>query len=191
MDKKYIIIVIGALIAIIGVGGYLAYQESQSQIYNNLLKKADYAWMDAKASFIQVDMENGTSKNNIQYINDSITFTDQAINHTREMVKIAPDNATKEFAMIRLEQYQESKKVMGYYLEIFITLEKKGFDEAIKTATQLENKLNSSTQKLNTLQNNLIELVNSNPSLKTRLINNLGKERVNEMLQKPGQTAAG
>lgn len=191
MDKKYIILVIVAILAIMGVGGYLTYQESRSQAYDNLIKKADYAWMDAKASFTQVDMENGTSLNNIQYINDSITFTDQAIVHTQEMVKIAPDNATKEFAMIRLEQYQESKKVMEYYLEIFEVLEKKGIDEAIKTATKLETQLASSTQKLNNLQSKLIELVNSNPALKTRLINNLGKERVNEMLQKPEKTAAG
>ena len=191
MDKKYIILVIVAILAIMGVGGYLTYQESQSQAYDNLIKKADYAWMDAKASFTQVDMENGTSLNNIQYINDSITFTDQAIAHTQEMVKIAPDNATKEFAMIRLEQYQESKKVMEYYLEIFEVLEKKGIDEAIKTATKLETQLASSTQKLNNLQRRLIKLVNSNPALKTRLINNLGEERVNEMLQKPEKTAAG
>lgn len=183
--------IIVGIISIISVGGYLAFQESQSQAYDRLLKKADYAWMDAKASFTQVDMENGTSQNNIQYINDSINFTDQAIAHTQEMVKIAPDNATKEFAMIRLEQYKESKKVMGYYLEIFETLEKKGIDEALKTATQLETKLSSSTQKLNNLQSKLIELVNSNPSLKTRLTNNLGKQRVNEMLQKPEETAAG
>jgi len=191
LDKKYIIMIIVGIISIISVGGYLAFQESQSKAYDSLLKKADYAWMDAKASFTQVDMANGTSQNNIQYINDSITFTDQAIAHTQEMVRIAPDNATKEFAMIRLEQYQESKKVMGYYLEIFETLEKKGIDEAIKTATQLETKLSSSTQKLNNLQSKLIELVNSNPSLKTRLTNNLGKQRVNEMLQKPETTAAG
>jgi len=63
VDKKYIILVIVAILAIMGVGGYLTYQESRSQAYDNLIKKADYAWMDAKASFTQVDMENGTSLN--------------------------------------------------------------------------------------------------------------------------------
>ncbi|MGC9516746.1 MAG: hypothetical protein ACP5C3_03505 [Methanomicrobiales archaeon] len=190
MENKYIALIFVTIIVIAGVG-YFAYQDSQSKAYNNYLRKSDKLWLDARSSFTQINMENESSKTNILYVTDSIGFTDQAINYTQEMIKTAPDNSTKKFAQIRLEQYQESKKVMGLYLQIFEKLRSDGVDEAIKTAQTLENQLMASTQKLNSLQTQLIELVNSDPTLKDRLIKVLGKERVNEMLQEPGTTAAG
>lgn len=191
MDKKYIALIIVALVVIIGVGGYFTYQEHQSSNYNNYLKKSDGLWLDARSSFTQINMENESSKTNINYINDSINFTDQAINSTHEMMKIAPDNATKEFARIRIEQFQESKKIMGLYQQIIGKMQTGGVEEAIKTANSLETQLTTSTQKLDSLQNQLIELVNSNPSLKNRLITVLGEERVDEMIKKPENSGNG
>ena len=191
MDNKYIALIIVVLVVIVGLGGFFAYQEQQSSNYNNNLKKSDGFWLDARASFTQINMENESSQNNINYIKDSIDFTDQAINTTQEMFKTAPDNATKEFARIRLEQFQESKKVMGLYQQIIEKMQTSGIEGAMETAKKLETQLTTSTQKLDSLQNQLIDLANSNPSLKNRLINVLGEERVNEMLQKPGTAGAG
>jgi len=80
---------------------------------------------------------------------------------------------------------------MGLYQQIIEKMQTDGVEEAIKTANSLETQFTTSTQKLDSLQNQLIELVNSNTSLKNRLITVLGEERVDEMIKKPENSGNG
>jgi chromosome segregation ATPase len=174
------------LIVILGVGGYFGYEEYRSMSYNDNLKKSDDSWRSAKSAILQTDIETKSYDTNIEHIKAAMNSTDQAINHTQEMIDIAPDNATREFGNIRIQQYRESKKIMELYLRLVEDLQSSGIWSAYATVDTMEKEMDSINANLDSLQLQLIELIESNPDLKSRLNNVLGEGRVNDMSSQPG-----
>lgn len=179
-------IVFGGVLIVIFVvaflGGLFGYQQYQSLTYNDLLKKADSNWIQAKGNLSQINLTSNSYDTNIKYAQNAINLTDQAINQTQQMTNIAPDNATSAYAQIRLAEYQNAKKLEEYILKINEDLKTSGI---FATAALIQNSaqdINNTSLNIAAEQNQLIQLVNANPSLYQRIVNVLGQNRVNQIL---------
>lgn len=191
MDKKYLALMCVAIILAVSVGGFYGFKEYQSYTYDQNLKKSDELWLNAKESIGQTDIETKSYETNIELIKDSMNKTDLAINYTQVMLSNAPDNATKEYAQIRINQYNESKKIIEMYLKFNEDLKSSGIFGVLGTMDTFNKELDKITSNLKNYQNELIKLVNSNPELKARLNKVLGENRVKEIITAPGTNSTG
>lgn len=179
--------VFGALIVIIFafafIGGYFGYQQYQSYTYDDLLKKSDNSWVQAKDNLSQVNITKNSYDTNIKYIQNAMNLTDQAINQTQQLINTAPDNNTNAYAQIRLTEYQNAKKLEEYALKLNEDLKSSGIFGALAMFQNSSQDINNTSMNIAAEQNQLTELINSNPTLKQRLINVLGQDRINQILQ--------
>lgn len=186
MNKGLIagIIVIVAIVAV--VGGYYGYESYKSNTYNDLLLKTE----GANGTLIQagnlLNATNFTTKTydtNIQSVKQAINLTDVTINETQVMVDIAPDNATKEYAQLRLKQYKNLRQIEEMYLKLYEDVKVSGIFGALGTISTMSNETSRLSNEIKTDQKTIIDLVNSNPQLKTRLYQVLGDKQANDLLQ--------
>ena len=78
-----------------------------SMMYNSHLSKANEAVALAQTSISQAEPLTKPIDTNIKLTNQSMGYVDQAIGHTEAMSYYAPNQAAKEYADLRLKQYQE------------------------------------------------------------------------------------
>lgn len=181
MEKKYLAL-IGFVVVITFLGGYFGVFQYKSTSYDDLLKKSDDNLVQARNTLLTSNITNSSYDTNIKIAQSSMSSMDQAINQSEKMVNVAPDNATKQYAQIRLQQLQNGKKLQEYYLKTLEDIKSSGI---LAAATLLQNNtqdINNIISQIANEQNQLIVLINSNPSLNERLIKVLGKDRVNEIL---------
>ncbi len=180
-------IVLGGLTVIIFVisfvGGFFGYHQYQSYTYDDLLKKSDSNWVQAKDNLSQVNITKNSYDTNIKYIKNAINLTDEAINQTQQMVNNAPDNETYAYAQIRLTQYQNARSMEEYLLKLIEDIKTNGIFVAIAFFQDNTEDINNIGLNIAAEQNQLIQVVNSNPSLNQRLVNVLGQDRVNGILK--------
>jgi hypothetical protein len=178
------IIVIIALVAV--VGGYYGYGYYKSNTYNDLLVKTEgeNGTLFQAGNFLnETNFTTKSYETNIQSVKQAINLTDVTINETQSMVDIAPDNATKEYAQLRLKQYKNFRQIQEMYLKLYEDIKVSGIFAAIGSVGTINNETTRLANEMNTDQNTLVNLVNSNPELKNRLYQTLGEKRANELLQ--------
>ncbi len=185
------IIVIIAIVAV--VGGYYGYGVYQSNTYNDLLLKTE----GENGTLIQtgkiLNETNFTTKSygtNIGNVKQAINLTDLTINQTQDMVNIAPDNATKEYAQLRLKQYKDLRSIEEMYLKLYEDIQASGIFGAIGTINAMTNETNRLTDEMTADQNSIISLVNSNPQLKNRLNQTLGENQTKKLLEPAFKTTS-
>jgi hypothetical protein len=98
------------------------------------------------------------------------------------METVAPDTATYQYAVIRLDELQNMSKSEDNGLRIFQDMQTNGVFAAAIDAVNLNSTITATNNNISTNQNLLIQLVNNNPPLKQRLTNILGQNTVNQML---------
>lgn len=162
--------------------GFFGYQEYNSYTYNNLLKQSDANWVQAKSLVDQVNLTSNSYDTNIQYLQSAENLTRQAINETQEMSNVAPDENTFAYAQLMLAEYQNALELEDYYLRVNEDLKSSGLLYAAAIVQNNTQDINDTGQNIVNEHNQLIQLVNSNPSLNNRLVNVLGQSRVNEIL---------
>jgi len=178
------IIVIIAIVAV--VGGYYGYGVYQSNTYNDLLLKTEGENGTLFQTGKILNETNFTTKSyetNIGNVKQAINLTDLTINQTQDMVNIAPDNATKEYAQLRLKQYKDLRSIEEMYLKLYEDIQASGIFGAIGTISAMTNETNRLTDEMTADQNSIISLVNSNPQLKNRLNQTLGENQTNKLLE--------
>lgn len=181
INQKIWIPLVLVIVIIAAVGGYFGYQEYQSATYNSLLNQSESNFLQAKTSLNQTG-EKLSYETNINKIKQSMSYTDQAINETAQMISVAPDNATKKYAEIRNDQFKIAKQVEEMYLRLYEDIKTSGIFGAMSTIQTFKNETESISKKMSDDQNQLISLVNNNPELKQRLTQALGEKRVKELL---------
>lgn len=179
-------LVFGLIIVLIFVftffAGFLGYQQYNSYTYNNLLKQSDNNWVQAKNYVDKVNITANSYDTNIQYLQTAENLTNQAINQTQEMSNIAPDESTYAYSQIQLAKLQNAFKLEDYYLKINEDLKSSGLFATAALVQDIGKDVNSTGQNIVAEQNQLIQLVNSNPSLNNRLVDVLGQDRVNQIM---------
>lgn len=186
MEKKYLAL-IGLMVIVAFLGGYFGVFQYNSVTYDDLLKKSDDNLVQARNTLLTSNITNSSYDTNIKIAQNSMNSMDQAINQSEEMVNIAPDNATKQYAQIRLQQLQNGKKLQEYYLKTLEDIKSSGILTAASLLQNNTQDINNIISQITNEQNQLIALINSNPSLNERLIKVLGKNRVNEILMSSSQ----
>ena len=162
--------------------GFFLYLEFNSYTYNNLIKQSDANWVQAKSLVDQVNLTSNSYDTNIQYLQSAENLTRQAINETQEMSNVAPDENTFAYAQLMLAEYQNALELEDYYLRVNEDLKSSGLLYAAAIVQNNTQDINDTGQNIVNEHNQLIQLVNSNPSLNNRLVNVLGQSRVNEIL---------
>ena len=166
-----------AVVIVVFVGGIFGYQYYQSMTYDNLLNKSESSFIESKHSFNQLEKVTSVEEG-IGRIKQSINYADQAINETAQMINVAPDNATREYAVIRNDQFKIMKQMDESYLHM---LEAK-MNGTGGTVASKPSKAKSIDTKLSDDQDRLVMLVKSNFGLKQRLTHVLGEEIVKQIL---------
>nr|WP_319372548.1 hypothetical protein [uncultured Methanobacterium sp.] len=185
------IIVIIAIVAV--VGGYYGYGVYQSNTYNDLLLKTEGENGTLFQTGKILNETNFTTKSyetNIGNVKQAINLTDLTINQTQDMVNIAPDNTTKEYAQLRLKQYKDLRNIEEMYLKLYEDIQASGIFGAIGTISAMTNETNRLTDEMTADQNSIISLVNSNPQLKNRLNQTLGENQTKKLLEPAFKTTS-
>lgn len=181
MKMMYIILVV-VFCVIAFVGAFYGYQIYQSNTYNTLLNQSENNMLQSESYINQTSFTSGSAETNMQYIYDAENSTAAAINETEEMENVAPDTATYQYAVIRLDELQNMSKSEDNGLRIFQDMQTNGVFAAAIDAVNLNSTITATNNNISTNQNLLIQLVNNNPPLKQRLTNILGQNTVNQML---------
>lgn len=179
-------LVFGLILVVIFIAtffaGFFGYQQYNSYTYNNLLNQSDNNWVQAKGLVDQVNITGNSYDTNIQYLQNAENLTRQAINETQQMSNVAPDDSTYAYAQIQLAEYQNALKLEDQYLKVNEDLKSSGLLSAAAMVQNNTQSINATGQNIIVEQNQLIQLVNSNPSLNKRLVNVLGQSRVNQIM---------
>ncbi|HEX3012720.1 MAG TPA: hypothetical protein VHO92_00405, partial [Methanobacterium sp.] len=150
MNKKILIALILVVVVIVSFGGYYAYGEYTSLKYNELLNQSDSAWLSAYNDLNQTNPETKSYETNIQLVKSAMNSTDQAISLSEQMVQIAPDKATKEYASIRLDMYKQAKKAEELYLKMFEDIQTSGIFAVLGYVDTMKKEMNSIQKNIET-----------------------------------------
>lgn len=188
MDSKIIIgiIVLVGVVAI--VGGYYGYETYKNNAYNDLLLETDGANGTSAQSYdlavnVTDKIDTVSYETSIKNIKNAINLNEKCINQSDEMINIAPDNATKEYAKLRKNQYINRGKIYELLLKLLEDIKANGILAASATLGTFNTESENIGKQMEKDQIALIKLVNDNPDLKKRLNEVLGEKRTKEILE--------
>ena len=185
MNKGLLAGIIVLVAFVVVIGGYYGYGEYKSMTYNDLMKQvdgSDGSIVQARNAYNEINETTKSYETNINNVKKGMELTDQSINGTKQMMDIAPDEATFEYARIRNSQFIIMKNVEELVLRLFEEMQSGNIFTAAAYAETMNTELTNLEQQMDTEQTALVNLVNSNPELKERMISNLGESRTNEIL---------
>jgi hypothetical protein len=186
MNKKILAIIV-VILAILVAGAYqfayVPYQQEQNNIeYNAGLENASAIEVELNQSLAELDKMDSSNFTayyntlNNKYQNEVIPGVEKEIILLNETLKYTNDNKTKEdyinYQIERLNLEKEGlENIMSSLEKINKGIEQNEYNKLLDMSTDMQNGINNITKKLIPLKENIINLLNDNPTFNESLHN--------------------
>jgi len=179
MNKKIlgiIIVILAILIAGAYQFAYVPYQQEQNNIaYSTGLQNASAMEKEINNSISEFNNINSsnftafTDAFNKKYQNEISPEIDQEIAKLNETLQYTNGNKTKEdyinYQIERIQLEKEGTDVINSKMnELKVAVEKNDYNQMLSIAKNMDNEINNVTAKIKPIKENIINLLNNNPS---------------------------
>jgi cytoskeletal protein RodZ len=182
ITKKSLAVIGCSVFVLILVGAFIIYPAYASAMYNYHFGEANKDISNAKAASSQVDALNKPLDSDIQSTEESQNYTEKAIKEFQSMSYYAPDKPSKEYADLRSKQFQEVDQWDNISIRTFQNMQSSGtLAVALTFQSTSAPQIYSIQTDITSYQDQIVQLVESNPNLKQRRIDVLGEDTASKL----------